>query len=77
MQSGNMYMMPLDSPWYALVPTRIWYKPWRWDLNGYLLHQRHNQAVVYDSPDSRIASNIRHDEIIALMQIMGAYNIGD
>ena len=77
MRSGYMYMMPLDSPWYALVPTRIWYKPWRWDLEGYLLHQRHKQAVVYDSDHTPIASNIRREELIALMQIMGAINIGD
>ena len=77
MQSGNMYMMPLDSPWYALVPTRIWYKPWCWNVHGALLHQRREQAVVYESDRTPIASNIRRDELIALMQIMGAYNIGD
>jgi len=71
LQSGAMYMLPLDSPWYALMPTRIWYKPWRWDLN-----------VVLNSPHldehlTTIASNIRRDELIGLMKIMGVYNIGD
>jgi hypothetical protein len=77
MQSGNMYMMPLDSPWYALVPTRIWYKPWRWNLDGYLLPSRIRSAVVYNADTRPLASNIRYDETIALMQIMGAINIGD
>lgn len=77
MKSGHMYMMPLDSPWFALMPTRIWYKPWRWNLHGALLHKRLGQAAVYDSDHTPIASNIRRDELTALMQIMGAYNIGD
>ena len=77
MKSGNMYMMPLDSPWYALTPERIWYKPWRWNLSGYQLHSRIPNAVVYNPEFQPIASNIRRDEIIALMKLMGAINIGD
>jgi hypothetical protein len=76
MQSGNMYMMPLDSPWYALVPTRS-FLTWRWNLHGYPLHKRSGSAAVYESNQTPIASNIRHDEIIALMKLMGAINIGD
>lgn len=77
MQSGNMYLMPVDSPWYALMPTRIWYTPWRWNLHGALLHRRLGQAAIFESEYTPIASNIRHDEIIALMKLMGAYHIGD
>lgn len=81
MQSGNMYLMPVDSPWYALMPTRIWYTPWRWNLQGALIPARlwHTpwRAAVFESEYTPIASNIRHDEIIALMKLMGAYHIGD
>jgi hypothetical protein len=71
MKSGSMHMMPLDSQWYALMPTRIWYKPWRWDLIGVMT------SPHLDAHNATIASNIRRKEIIGLMQIMGAYNIGD
>ena len=70
-QSGAMYMLPLDSKYYALLPERIWWKPWRWDLNGVL------NSPHLDEHLTTIASNIRRDEIIGLMKIMGAYNIGE
>ena len=64
-------MMPLDNQYYALIPQRIWYKPWRWDLDAVL------NSPHLDEHSTTIVSNIRRAEIIGLMKIMGAINIGE
>jgi hypothetical protein len=70
MKSGYMYLTLFGTPYYALIPTRIWYKPWRWDLVG---------ADLYDSaaPDVVVATNVTYDEALGLMKILGATNTED
>ena len=73
--SGGMYMMPLDSPFYALIPKRRWYAPWLWDLEcieiiGY--------GRVFETDEARIlASNLRRAEVLGMMKMLGALNVGN
>jgi hypothetical protein len=69
MRSGYMYMMPLDSGLYALVPTRCWYAPWLWDVYAYQIKGR------YVDDRQPIASKVRRDEAYSLMKILGATNL--
>lgn len=67
MQAGLLYLPPLDSPYYGLVPSRIWYKPWRWKLT----------ALHLDGPNTVVASNLRRSEIIGLMRMFRVVNLGE
>jgi hypothetical protein len=69
MKSGFMYMMPLDSPYYALVPTRRWYAPWLWDVQGLTI-----EAYFRDT-QQLLLSKVRRDEAYGLMKILGAINL--
>ena len=70
MKSNHMYMTLFDTPWYALVPKRIWYKPWRWNLVGIPTWFGYEENVT-------LASNVTYDEAIGLMKILGAANTED
>lgn len=40
LKSGYLYLIdPYDSPLYAVAPSRIWWKPWRWKLKLMRLYQ--------------------------------------
>ena len=62
-------MMPLDSEWYALIPSRCWYAPWLWNV-----HAISNKGF-FDSPAKPMLSKVRRDEAYGLMKILGAYNL--
>ena len=76
MISDHMYMMPLDSPYYALIPKRRWYAPWRWDLK--CCEIVHFTGFVFGPSEIRpLASNLRRDEVIGMMRLLGAINVGN
>lgn len=67
MQSGYVYLPPIDSLVYGYVPTRIWWKPWRFSL----------RALHYKAPDEIIATNLTHAECVGLLKILGALNVSN
>ena len=74
--SGGMYMMPLDSPYYALIPKRRWYAPWLWDLK--CMEIVSTGGWVFEPSEACIlASNLRRDEVIGMMRLLGAINVGN
>ena len=74
--SGGMYMMPLDSPYFALIPKRRWYAPWIWDLK--CCEIVHFTGFVFDPFETcTLISNLRRDEVIGMMRLLGALNVGN
>lgn len=68
MRSGDMYMMPLNSQYYALIPKRRWYAPWVWDLD--CVEWLETNGLSDATP---LASNLRRDEALGMMKMLGAY----
>jgi hypothetical protein len=76
LHSGGMYMMPLDNPLYALIPKRRWYAPWLWDLDS--IEIVNTGGGVFETSEARILiSNLRRAEVIGLMKMLGALNVGN
>lgn len=76
MRSGSLYLMPFDSQYYALIPTRRWYAPWVWDLHCVeWLDQSHGQGRW--TATQPLASNLRRAEVIGMMKMLGAQNLDD
>lgn len=76
MLSDHMYMMPLDSPYYALIPKRRWYAPWRWDLRCMGIADVGGQ--VFETTETcTLVSNLGRDEVIGMMRLLGAINVGN
>ena len=69
MKSNHMYLTLFGTPYYSLIPTRIWYKPWRWNLVGTDLYNSGGYIIL--------ATNVTHDEALGLMKILGATNTED
>lgn len=61
-----MYMFPASHDIYALVARRVWWAPWRWNLNVYWWIGLNNIRPLDD-----IATNITKAECIGLMKILG------
>lgn len=61
-----MYMFPVSHDIYAVVPYRLWWAPWRWELGVYWWKNVH-----YVLPSERIATNISRAEVIGLIKILG------
>lgn len=55
-------MFPIESAIYALVPYRLWWAPWRWNLGAYWWS---------DVGRKPIATNITKAECIGLMKLLG------
>lgn len=68
MRSRHMYMMPFDSQFYALIPKRRWYAPWIWDLD--CVERLEPRGFSDIKP---LASNLRRDEVLGMMKMLGAY----
>ena len=68
MRSGYMYVPPIDSGWYALIPTRRWYAPWLWDVRGC-----RSDGCLYPYP--LLMSKVRYAEAYGLMKLLGATNL--
>jgi hypothetical protein len=65
-----MYMMPLDSPYYALIPKRRWYAPWVWDLECI-------EIIKFETSEPHIlVSNLRRAGVLGVMKLLGALNVG-
>jgi hypothetical protein len=76
LRSGGMYMMPLDNPFYALIPKRRWYAPWLWDLE--CMEIVNTGGGVFETDELRIlASNLRRAEVLGMMKMLGALNVGN
>jgi len=69
MKSDHMYLTLFGTPYYALVPRRIWYKPWRWNLVGLDLYG--------SGANAHLASNVTYKEALGLMKLLGATNTED
>ena len=69
MRVGYVYLLPADveDDLYGVVPYRVWYRPWRWKLIG----------IYLGGPDVVVASNLRRSELVGLMKMLKAYNIGE
>jgi hypothetical protein len=66
MRCGYVYLAPLYSDVYGYVPTRTWWKPWRFTL----------RALYYDMPfDEVISTNLTRAECVGLMQLFGVKNV--
>ena len=71
-----MYMMPLDSPFFTLIPKRRWYAPWVWDL--WCIEIVDVGGRVLETSESRILiSNLRRAEVLGMMKMLGAPNVGN
>ncbi len=68
MRSGVMYMAPLDSGYYAFIPRRKFFTPWVWDLWA---------VKVPEWSDQLLASTLRRHEVVGLLKLFNAYNIGE
>lgn len=62
-----MYMFPLSHDIYAVVPTRLWWAPWRWALSVYWFGR--NPFTISES--QTIATNISKSEVIGLIKLLG------
>ena len=60
-------MFPISHDIYAVVPTRLWWAPWRWELR--ILRWSH-RGPGFD-PDKTIATNISRAEVIGLIKLLG------
>lgn len=67
-KSNEMYMMPFDSQYYALIPKRRWYAPWIWDLD--CVEWLGTGGFSDFKP---LASKLRYDEVLGMMKLLGAY----
>jgi hypothetical protein len=65
MKSGYMYMTPYGSEFFALVPTRCWYAPWLWNVEG----------IPTEAPPQQLLSKVRRSDAYGLMKILGATNL--
>ena len=62
-----MYMFPMSHEIYAVVPTRLWWAPWRWKLRVYWWAD-----VGRITPShTTIATNITKAECIGLIKLLG------
>lgn len=79
---GDMYMAPIsfeDGAPYAYVPKRIWWKPWRWNLQV-LRYTTTKQGAIpiaarhmfYGVAD--VVYNLSKLEAIGLMKLYGVLN---
>lgn len=59
-------MFPMMHDLYAVVAWRVWWAPWRWNLNAYWW----TKANTIIPPD-RIATNITKADCIGLMKLLG------
>ena len=73
MRHNHMYLAPLESDWYALVPKRRWYAPWVWDVYA----EEWESASTLSTCTKLLASNIRYAEAKGLMTMLGAVNVED
>jgi hypothetical protein len=64
---GDVYIAPLDSPDYGYFVTRMWWKPWRYNVWAQPMH---------DKP-RRIATDFKRSAAVGLLKFLQAYNIGD
>ena len=60
-------MFPIECDIYTVVPWRIWWAPWRWNLDAYMW-ERDPFAI---SEAQTIATNITKAECIGLMKLLG------
>lgn len=74
MLGNHMYMMPLDSPFYALIPKRRWYAPWLWDLECMEIVNTGWLGFETYAPRT-LASNLRRAEVLGMMKLLGALNV--
>jgi hypothetical protein len=61
-----MYMFPVAHDIYAVVPYRLWWAPWRWNLQVYWWTETNN--ITHPKP---VATNITKAECIGLMKLLG------
>ena len=59
-----MYMFPVSHDIYAVVPYRLWWAPWRWNLQVYWWTGINN--ITHPKP---VATNITKAEVIGLIKI--------
>lgn len=71
LRSGHMYMFPAWHDIYAVLPCRLWWAPWRWELNTYWWLST-TRGLVIGEPNP-IATNISKAECIGLIKMLG-YN---
>lgn len=69
MRSGEMYMAPVDSDYYAFIPRRRFFTPWVWDLQAVMITPSWSGQLL--------ASNLRRHEVVGLLKLFNAYNIGE
>lgn len=67
LRSGDMYMFPMLHEIYAVVPRRLWWAPWRWNLDAYMW----GRTPLTIFPAQTIATNITKAECIGLMKLLG------
>jgi hypothetical protein len=65
-----MYLAPLDSDYYAFIPKRRFFTPWVWDLRVVM-------GLREQWKPQQLASNLRRHEVVGLLQLFNAYNIGE
>jgi hypothetical protein len=63
-----MYLAALDDSYYAYFVTRVWWKPWRYNVWA--------QPMSW-APAQLVMTNISRDHALGLLKFFGAYNIGD
>ena len=73
MRSGECYATPFECPYFMLIPKRRFFTPWVWDLRG-VRTPMSNSPV---GPIEDIASNLRRHEVVGLLKLFNAYNIGE
>ena len=66
LRAGVMYMYPIAHDIYAVVPHRVWWAPWRWELTVYWW-----VPDVGMSEGETLATNISKAECIGLMKTLG------
>ena len=67
MRTHEMYLAPLNDPHYAYFVTRMWWKPWRY--NVWVQPLTESAHIV--------ATNFTRDQAKGLLKFFGAHNIGD
>jgi hypothetical protein len=65
---GDVYMAPLDSPDFGYFVTRIWWKPWRYNVWA---------ITIRDDKPRRIATEFNRSAAVGLLKFLEAHNIGD
>lgn len=64
-------MFPVSHDIYAVVPTRLWGAPWRWNLTVYRFVPNTAANHVAYTEDEIVATNITKAECIGLMKLLG------